>query len=272
MLYSEIKEVTDFFVQHLINKLPRFKINSFAQEFSNALLAQSQAEPDASRDLPKNPEGYWVMRNLGYVCPLLLNVLDKTAISPAEVMMHIPELVLVKVEVGKVSLICNKDSKVINLGAFVNKPYFEIPVRVLKTAIEQRLNMLAYCHTFDLAHPNDFIPLILIALDPNSSKDVVFRAVGLPMYLFSAESLNKTTFGSHNSVQTQFVDSFSELSFAHGPCGDARLICDRLFCDSEKVDFFSPGWWERIVMSQIVVEYADRTKGNSHVYNVLNQL
>jgi len=271
-MYSEIKEVTDFFVRHMVNKLPRFKINSFAQEFSNSLLGQFQTDkPDVLRELPKNPEGYWVMRNAGYICPLLLNVLNKTAISPAEVMMHVPDLVYFKVEAGKVSWICNKESKVINLAPFADKPYFEIPLRVLKAAIEQRLNMLVYRHTFDIAYPNDFIPLVLVkqeAVGKGSKfgKNVVFRAVGLPMYLFSAEQLNKTTFGSHNSAQAQFIDSYAELNY-HGPGGDARL-----FSDSEKIDFFAPGWWERIVMSQIVVDYADQSKNNSHVCNILNML
>jgi hypothetical protein len=38
MVYTEIKEVTDVFVRAVISKLPRFKINCFAQEFSNDLL------------------------------------------------------------------------------------------------------------------------------------------------------------------------------------------------------------------------------------------
>jgi len=271
MMYSEIKEVTDFFVRHLINKIPRFKINSFAQELSNSLLVQAD-QPDALRDLPKNPEGYWVMRNAGFVCPLLLNVLNKTAISPAEVMMHIPELVYFKVEPGKVSRICNKESKVINSAPFANKPYFEIPLRVLKAAIEQRLNMLVYRHTFDVAYPNDFIPLVLVSpdvlgVDSKPGKNLMFRAVGLPMYLFSAEQLNKTTFGSHNSAQAQMIDSFNELNFKGPPSCDTRL-----FSDSEKIDFFAAGWWERIVMSQIVVDYADQSKNSPRVCNILNML
>jgi hypothetical protein len=51
-MHSEIKEVVDYFVRALIAKVPRFKINCFAQELANSLLALLMLEhPTDSKDL-----------------------------------------------------------------------------------------------------------------------------------------------------------------------------------------------------------------------------
>jgi hypothetical protein len=66
----------------------------------------------------------------------------------------------------------------------------------------------------------------------------MFQAIGLPVYMFSTEQLNKTTFGSHNSAQILDADSDDR-----GASGDT--VPHTLFSKSQKVDFFAPGWWER---------------------------
>lgn len=86
-VHSEIKEVTDYFVRSLINKAPRFKVNCFAQELANSLLVLCvNGEPIETKDLLKNADGYWVFRQANYVCPLLMDVLNKCAIAPVELL------------------------------------------------------------------------------------------------------------------------------------------------------------------------------------------
>jgi len=270
-VHSEIKEVVDQFVHSMIAKLPRFKINCFAQELANLLLTSYFAEnPGVNEDLPKNAKNYWTFRQGDYLCPLLINALNSCAISPFEFMHLIPEKVHFKIEGnGIISSVWGNESKVVNTGPF-KKTYFEVPLRVLKAAIHQRLSMVVYRHgiAYDGGFPNNFIPLILVA--PSSvgtktaSKAPMFQAVGLPVYLFSAEQLNKTTFGSHNTAQAPDEMASGNI---FGPSGDVR---SSLFSESHKIDFFAPGWWERIAMSQMVGEYVEEAKNNSYICNVLN--
>ncbi|KAI6183754.1 hypothetical protein M3Y97_00522800 [Aphelenchoides bicaudatus] len=223
-MHSEVKEVSDYFVRSLIYTVPRFKVNCFAQEFANSLLCLLTSEkPTESKDLLQNPEGYWIFRQMNYLCPMLMNVLNKCAISPIELMMGAPDVVYFKINCGMVSLASNFESKVINLAPFKSS-YFEFPMRVLKVAIQNRINMLAYRHTFDGLYPNDFIPLALVDPKILGLKEKLpvgtqaFRAVGIPIYMFSAEQLNKTTFGSHNSGHVYDPPVYESGEF--GPCGD----------------------------------------------------
>jgi hypothetical protein len=170
-MHSEIKEVVDYFVRALIAKVPRFKVNCFAQELANSLLSVLVSEhPTDLKDLIRklafnvinintlfleNPEGYWIFRQMSYLCPMLLNVLNKCAISPVELMavvagkftptsflnQYSSEVVYFKIDRSIVSSICGTETKVINLSPF-KKAYFEIPLRVLKVAIQHHMSKL----------------------------------------------------------------------------------------------------------------------------------
>jgi len=250
MIYSEAKEITDFFVRHLVRQVPRYKINCFAQELSNSLLTHSKDHSSLKLDLPGNPAGYYILRDADKVAPLILDALEKTAISIQEFMMYTPELVLFKTEAGKLNWIQNNQSEMVELCPFNEKNYFAIPSRVLKAAVDQRSKMLSYSQFADISYPSDFIPLIVIVPDVvGKDSKLKFRAVGIPIFNFSAEQLNKTTFGSHNIVHYQ--DSPMETQ-EHQP-------------DYEKIDFFAPGWWERIVKSPLVEKYADKSKSGQFV-------
>jgi hypothetical protein len=245
MIYLEAKEIADFFVRHLATHVPRYKINCFAQELSNSLLAHSNDHYSLKLDLPGNPAGYYILRDADKVAPLILGSLEKTAISIQEFMMHTPELVLFKTEAaGKLNWIRNNESEMAELCPFEEKNYFEIPSRVFKAAVDQRLKMLSHSQFADMSYPSNFIPLGLIASDKNSKLKYKFRAIGIPVFIFSAEQFNKTTFGSHNIVHYQ--DSPMEAQ-EHQP-------------NYEKVDFFAPAWWERIFKSALVKKYADKLK------------
>jgi len=258
MIYSEAKEIVDFFVRHLVLKVPRFAVNCFAQELSNSLLAHSKDHSTLMLNLPENSAGYYILRDADKIAPLILDALKKTATSIQEFMAYTPDLILLKIEAGKLNWFRKNESEIVDLCPLEEKIYFEIPSRVFKAAVDQRSEMLTYSQFTDISYPSDFIPLALIIPDvfgKRSKLKYKFRAVGIPVSLFSAEQLNKTTFGSYNVSES--LDSSID--------NEGNQSSSSLLSNAEHIDFFAPGWWERIVKSDLVDKHAVKSKSGKFV-------